>query len=87
MNLDMNKRPEGLASVSELCELQSHVSEFQMSIRTEVKDRSGANIELTVGGDVGSFVGLSSQPLDVLASFIHHPISSKKVSIEHHCSH
>lgn len=51
-----------------------------MSIRTEVKDRSGANIELTVNGDIGSFVGLSSLPLDVLASFIHHPISNKKVS-------
>ncbi|XP_028967435.1 CD109 antigen [Galendromus occidentalis] len=55
------------------------IASTEMSVRTDVKDRSGANIELTVGGAVGSFVGLSSQPLDVLSSFIHHPISNKKV--------
>lgn len=52
----------------------------QVGIRSESKDRSGSTIDLTVFGDVGSIVGISSQPLDVLATYIHHPISTRRVS-------
>ncbi|XP_022654338.1 C3 and PZP-like alpha-2-macroglobulin domain-containing protein 8 isoform X2 [Varroa destructor] len=52
----------------------------KVGIRSESKDRSGSTIDLTVFGDVGSIVGISSQPLDVLATYIHHPISTRRVS-------
>ncbi|OQR73289.1 CD109 antigen-like [Tropilaelaps mercedesae] len=52
----------------------------KVSIQSESRDRSGSSLNLTVYADVGSVIGISSQPLDVLATYIHHPISTRKRS-------